>query len=148
MPKAILEKESINALIDSGSIVIAGGGGGIPIYEEDKWYRAIDAVIDKDWVSVMIAADSSCDSLVILTGVEKVAVHFNQPDERWLDELTISEAQKYIEAGEFPEGSMLPKIKAAIEFTKSGPGRKTLITSLYKLPEGLDGKTGTWIVND
>ncbi len=148
MPQAILEKESINALIDSGSIVIAGGGGGIPIYEEDQWYRAIDAVVDKDWVSVMIAADSSCDSLVILTGVEKVAIHFNQPDECWLDQLTISEAQKYIAAGEFPEGSMLPKIKAAIEFAKSAPGRKTLITSLYKLIEGLEGKTGTWIVND
>jgi len=148
MPKAILEKDSINALIASGSIVIAGGGGGIPIYEEDKWYRAVDAVIDKDWVSVMIAADASCDSLVILTGVEKVAVHFNQPDEKWLDQLTVSEAEKYAHEGEFPEGSMLPKIKAAIKFTTSAPGRKTLITSLYKLEEGLEGKTGTWLVND
>jgi len=147
-PKSILEKESINTLIDSGSIVIAGGGGGIPIYEENKWYRAIDAVIDKDWVSVMIAADAACDSLVILTGVEKVAVHFNQPDEKWLDQLTVSEAEKYAEEGEFPEGSMLPKIKAAIEFITSAPGRKTLITSLYKLNEGLEGKTGTWIIND
>lgn len=148
LPKAILEKESVEYLVNAGAIVIAGGGGGIPVYEENGWIRAIDAVIDKDWVSVMLADDVNCDSLVILTGVEKVAVNFNKPDQRWLDELTVSDAYKYIEEGQFPEGSMLPKIQAAIKFTTAKPNNKTLITSLDKLVEGLAGKTGTWLVND
>ena len=148
LPQAILEKKSVEDLIDAGVVVIAGGGGGIPVYEENGWLRAIDAVIDKDWVSVMLADDVKCDSLVILTGVEKVAVHFNKPDQRWLDQLTVSEALRYSEEGEFPEGSMLPKIQAAIKFTTAKPGNKTLITSLDKLREGLAGETGTWLVND
>lgn len=148
LPISIVEKDAVNALLNAGTIVIAGGGGGIPVTYEDNWYKAIDAVIDKDWVSVMLAADTDCDSLVILTGVEKVAVHFNKPDQRWLDELTVSDAKKYIEEGEFPAGSMLPKIEAAIKFTTSGPNRKTLITSLDKLKEGLAGETGTWLIND
>lgn len=148
LPKAILEKKSVEDLIDKGCVVIAGGGGGIPVVEENGWVKAIDAVIDKDWVSVMLAADVKCDSLVILTGVEKVAIHFNKPDQQWLDKLTVSEAEKYSAEGEFPEGSMLPKIQAAVKFTTSNPKNKTLITSLDKLREGLAGKTGTWIVND
>ena len=148
LPLKILECDSVNALIESGAVVIAGGGGGIPVYRKDNWLRAIDAVIDKDWVSVMLAADTNCDSLVILTGVEKVAVHYNQPDQRWLDELTVSEARRYADEGEFPAGSMLPKIEAAIKFTTSGAGRRTLITSLDKLTAGLAGETGTWLVND
>lgn len=148
LPKAILEKKSVEELVQAGVVAIAGGGGGIPVYEENGWIRAVDAVIDKDWVSVMLADDVNCDSLVILTGVEKVAYHFNQPDQRWLDELTVSQARQYAAEGEFPEGSMLPKIEAAIKFTTSKPGNKTLITSLDKLREGLAGETGTWLVND
>lgn len=146
LPQDILEKDAIIDMIDSGHLVIAGGGGGIPIVFRDNWYRAIDAVIDKDWVSVMLAADAACEALVILTGVEKVAIHFNTPQQRDLDEITLAEARKYIEQGQFPEGSMLPKIQAAMRFVESGPDRRTLITSLDKLVEGLRGETGTWVV--
>ena len=125
---------------------IAGGGGGIPVIQENGWTKAIDAVIDKDWVSVMLAADVEADALAILTGVEKVAINFNKPDQKDLDEITIAEANEYISQGQFPAGSMLPKIEAAVKFTESGEGRRTLITSLDKLLEGLKGETGTWIV--
>lgn len=148
LPQRIVEKEAIKQLLDGGSVVIAGGGGGIPVTYEQHQYRAIDAVIDKDWVSVMLAQDTACDSLVVLTGVEKVAVHFNKPDQRWLDSLTVSEARDYIAQGEFPPGSMLPKVEAAIRFTSSAKGCRTLITSLDKLEEGLAGQTGTWLVQD
>jgi Carbamate kinase len=146
MPTDILEKEAILRLVSAGHVVIAGGGGGIPTVCVGNWYKAIDAVIDKDYVSVMLAADVRCDALAILTGVEKVAVNFNTPDRMDLDKLTVADAEKYADEGQFPEGSMLPKIRAAIQFTTSGPGRKTLITSLDKLVEGLNGQTGTWVV--
>jgi carbamate kinase len=146
MPREILEKEAILGLVSAGHVVIAGGGGGIPIVRKDNWYKAIDAVIDKDYVSVMMAADVRCDTLAILTGVEKVAINFNTPDQQDLDELTVARAERYLADGQFPEGSMLPKIRSALRFTTSGPGRKTLITSLDKLVEGLKGQTGTWIV--
>ncbi len=145
-PVKILEKQDIVDLLTGEAIVIAGGGGGIPVYEQDGEIHPIDAVIDKDWTSVLLAADTLCDSLVILTAVEKVAVHFNKFDQRWLDEMTVAEALRYMEEGEFPEGSMLPKVEAAIEFVRSGEERRALITSLDKLEEGLAGKTGTWIV--
>lgn len=85
--------------------------------------------------------------MIILTAVEKVAINYGKPEEKWLDQLSIEEAEKYIEAGEFAEGSMLPKIKAGLAFTSSRPGRKTLITSLDKAIDGLKGKTGTWILS-
>jgi len=146
LPIDILEKDAILDMVASGHIVIAGGGGGIPIVFRDNWYRAIDAVIDKDWVSVLLAGYAECDTLAVLTGVEKVAVDFNTPRQRDLDELTLAQAQEYVDQGQFPEGSMLPKIEAAMRFTGSAPGRRTLVTSLDKLVEGLRGETGTWIV--
>jgi carbamate kinase len=146
MPTDILEKAAILDLVSAGHVVIAGGGGGIPTVRKDNWYKAIDAVIDKDYASVMLAADTACDAMAILTGVEKVSINFNTPDQQDLDEISVSDAEKYIDEGQFPEGSMLPKIRAALRFTTSGPGRKTLITSLDKLVEGLEGQTGTWIV--
>ncbi len=146
LPIDILEKDAILDMVASGHIVIAGGGGGIPIVFRDNWYRAIDAVIDKDWVSVLLAGYAECDTLAVLTGVEKVAVDFNTPQQRDLDELTLAQAQEYVDQGQFPEGSMLPKIEAAMRFTGSAPGRRTLVTSLDKLVEGLRGETGTWIV--
>jgi carbamate kinase len=145
MPTDILEKKAILDLVTAGHVVIAGGGGGIPTICKDNWYKAIDAVIDKDYVSVMLAADAQCDAMAILTGVEKVSINFNTPHQQDLDELTVADAEKYIAEGQFPEGSMLPKIRAAIRFTTSGPGRRTLITSLDKLVEGLKGQTGTWV---
>ena len=146
MPRDILEKDAILSLVSAGHVVIAGGGGGIPTVCKDNWYKAIDAVIDKDYASVLLAADTGCDALAILTGVEKVSINFNTTDQQELDEISVSDAEKYIDEGQFPEGSMLPKIRAALRFTTSGPGRRTLITSLDKLVEGLDGQTGTWVV--
>jgi carbamate kinase len=146
MPKGILEKEAILSLVSAGHVVIAGGGGGIPTVCKDNWYRAVDAVIDKDYMSVIMAGDAQCDAMVILTAVEKVSINFNTLNQQDLDELTVADAEKYAAEGQFPEGSMVPKIRAALRFTTSGPGRKTLITSLDKLVEGLQGQTGTWIV--
>lgn len=146
MPMDILEKGAILDLVCAGHVVIAGGGGGIPTVCKNNWYRAIDAVIDKDYASVMLAADTACDAMAILTGVEKVSINFNTPEQQDLDQLTVTQAEKHMADGQFPEGSMLPKIRAALRFTTSGPGRKTLITSLDKLVEGLNGQTGTWIV--
>ena len=96
--------------------------------------------------SILLAADTDCDSLAILTGVEKVAVDFNKPTQRDIDEMTVEQARAWLAEGQFPAGSMGPKIAAAIDFATSGPGRKCLITSLDKLVEGLQGKTGTWVV--
>jgi carbamate kinase len=146
MPQDILEKDAILDMVNTGHIVIAGGGGGIPTVFRDNWYRAIDAVIDKDWVSVMLASEAECDTLAILTGVERVSIHFNTPQQQDLDMMTLAQARGYAAEGHFPEGSMLPKIEAAMRFTGSGTDRRTLITSLDKLVEGLRGETGTWIV--
>ena len=125
--------------------VIAGGGGGVPVVEKDGVLTGVDAVIDKDFTSVKLAETVDADVVVILTAVEKVAIRFGTPDQQWLDKLTVAEAKKYIEDKEFAEGSMLPKIRAAIKFAESKPGRKALITSLEKAKEGLEGSTGTWI---
>ncbi|MCA0437270.1 MAG: carbamate kinase [Austwickia sp.] len=146
IPQTILEKDAVRELVSAGHVVIAGGGGGIPVVTRDGWTKAIDAVIDKDRTSILLAADTECDSLAILTGVEKVAVDFNTPQQRDLDEITVAQAQEFMAAGQFPAGSMGPKIQAAIDFATSGPGRKCLITSLDKLVEGLRGETGTWVV--
>jgi len=134
------------ALVDAGHVVIEGGGAGIPTVCKDNWHKAIDAVIDKDHVSVMTAADARCDAMAILTGVEKVAVNHNAAEQQDLDDLTVAHAEKYLAESQVPEGSMPPKIRTASRFTTSGPGRKTLMTSLDKLVEGLKGQTGTWIV--
>lgn len=144
-PVRIVEEEAVRKLIDQGVTVIAGGGGGVPVVEKDGVLTGIDAVIDKDFTSVKLAETIDADVVVILTAVEKVAIRFGAPDQLWLDTLTTTEARKYIEDKEFAEGSMLPKISAAIRFAESKPGRRALITSLEKAKEGLEGSTGTWI---
>ena len=144
-PVRIVEEEAVRKLIDQGVTVIAGGGGGVPVVEKDGVLTGIDAVIDKDFTSVKLAETIDADVVVILTAVEKVAIRFSTPDQLWLDTLTTTEARKYIEDKEFAEGSMLPKISAAIRFAESKPGRRALITSLEKAKEGLEGSTGTWI---
>ncbi len=146
IPQDVHEKESILALMNQGAVVIAGGGGGIPVVTENGVTKKIDAVIDKDRVSVMLAAMVQADSLVILTGVEKVAINFNKPNQQDLSQITLAECEQYIGEGQFPAGSMLPKIESAMQFVRSGEGRSTLITSLDKLVEGLRGETGTLIV--
>lgn len=144
-PIDIVEIESIKSLIEAGNVVIAGGGGGIPVIEEEGGLRGIAAVIDKDFTTAKLAELIDADSLIILTAVEQVAIKFGKPDQKWLFQLSLAEAHKYIDDKEFAEGSMLPKVKAAISFAESKPGRKALITSLEKAADGLAGKTGTWI---
>ncbi len=144
-PIDIVEIEFIKSLIDTGNIVIAAGGGGIPVVEEDSGLTGIPAVIDKDFTTAKLAELVDADSLIILTAVEKVAIRFGKPDQLWLSELTVDEAEKYIADKEFAEGSMLPKVRAAMSFALSKTGRRALITSLEKAADGLEGKTGTWI---
>ncbi len=146
VPLKVIESGAVKTLMDAGFVVIAGGGGGIPVTSEKGLYSFTDAVIDKDFVSTLLALQAECDVMVLLTGVEKVAIHFNTENQRWLDAITVSEAEKYIKAGEFAKGSMLPKIEAAVQFVKLGKSGAALITSLDKLLEGLDNKTGTRII--
>ncbi len=144
-PQRIVEFDAIKDLMDDGYIVIAAGGGGIPVFEHDDAYHGVPAVIDKDRSSAKLAADFQADMLVILTAVEKVAINFNTPDQADLDSMTIAEANKYIEEGQFAPGSMLPKVQACIEYLEAYPKGKALITSLEHAAEGLNGETGTII---
>lgn len=147
-PVDIVEKASINAILKANQVVIAGGGGGIPVIKKDGQLEGVAAVIDKDFTSAKLAELVDADMLVILTAVEKVAIRFGKPDQEWLNELTIADAHKYIEAGEFAPGSMLPKVEAALSFVNSKKGNKALITSLESAKDGIAGKTGTTIVNN
>ena len=145
-PQAIVEIEAIRALVDAGHVVVACGGGGIPVFETGDGHLAgAAAVIDKDYAASVLAQQLDADLLIILTAVEKVAIHFGSPDQLWLDRLTPDSAARYIEAGEFAPGSMLPKVEAALSFVRSRPGREALITHLEKARDGIAGKTGTRI---
>lgn len=147
-PIGIVEIDTIRALVDSDHIVVACGGGGIPVFPtEGNHLKGAAAVIDKDFAAAVLAKQLDADLLIILTAVEKVAIHFGKPDQQDLDVLTPESARKYIEAGEFAPGSMLPKVKAALSFVESGPGRQALITLLEKARDGINGKTGTTIIN-
>ncbi|MEQ3281095.1 carbamate kinase [Finegoldia magna] len=145
-PIDIIEKEEINTLINKDFIVIAGGGGGIPVVENDGQLEGIGAVIDKDFTSEKLAEISDADLLIILTAVEKVCINYGTENEEGLDELNLSRAQKLIEEKQFAEGSMLPKVKACLNFIQSGEGKIALITSLEKAKEGINGLTGTRFV--
>lgn len=144
-PQRIVEFDALKDLVDDGYIVIAGGGGGVPVIEVDNSYRGVAAVIDKDRSSAKIAADLKADMLVILTAVDKVAINFNTPEQQEISTMTVAEAQRYIEEGHFAAGSMLPKVEACIEFVKAHPQGQALITSLQKAAAGLRGETGTVI---
>ena len=141
-PLEIVEFESINELISSGHIVIACGGGGIPVVLEDDKFVGVDAVIDKDLTSALLAEKIDADYLLILTGIDKVCINFDEPDEKKLDILSLSDAYKYISNNEFAEGSMLPKIEACLKFVKN-TNKYAVITSLDEALNGLDGKSGT-----
>lgn len=145
-PIDIIEKEEINTLIKEDYIVIAGGGGGIPVVENDGQLEGIGAVIDKDFTSEKLAEISDADLLIILTAVEKVCINYGTENEEGLDELNLSRAQKLIEEKQFAEGSMLPKVKACLSFIQSGEGKTALITSLEKAKEGINSLTGTRFV--
>ena len=145
-PQAIVELGTIRALVETDHVVVACGGGGIPVFKTDEFHlKGAAAVIDKDFAASKLAQQLNADTLIILTAVEKVAVHYGKPDVRWLDSLTPAEAQKYMDDGEFAPGSMLPKVQAAVEFAQSAPGRTALITLLEKAKEGIAGTTGTQI---
>ena len=145
-PQSIVEIESIRDMVDAGLVVVACGGGGIPVYPtEGNHLKGAAAVIDKDFASAVLAQQLNADALIILTAVEKVAINFGKPDEQWLDSLTPDEARKYMGEGHFAPGSMLPKVQAAVQFAESGPGRTSLITLLEKAKAGINGETGTRI---
>lgn len=144
-PRDIVEIDTVRALFQAGQVVIAGGGGGIPVIRDGAALRGTSAVIDKDFCSCLIAQQVDADLLIILTAVEKCAVNFGKADQKWLDHITTEEAQRYCAEGQFAPGSMLPKVEAAIKFAESAPGRRALITLLEKAKEGIEGKTGTII---
>jgi len=145
-PKRIVEVEAIQKLVESGFVVVATGGGGIPVVEKESGgLIGIEAVIDKDFASALLANTIQADLLLISTAVEKVAINFNTPDVKWLDKMTIAEAKQYIAEGHFAPGSMLPKIQACINFLENG-GEQALITDPENIPRALKGETGTWIV--
>ncbi len=147
-PKAIIEIDTIRSLVNTDHVVVACGGGGIPVFPTGRNHlKGAAAVIDKDFAAAVLAKQLDADMLIILTAVEKVAIHFGRPDQQWLDRLTPEDARRYIEAGEFAPGSMLPKVEAALSFVESKPGRQALITLLEKAREGIEGRTGTRIVS-
>jgi len=146
-PVSIYERISLNTLINANHVVIAGGGGGIPVVKEPNGsYHGVPAVVDKDLAAEKLAELVSADSLVILTAVDRVAINFGKPNQQLLEKMTIEEAEKYIEEGHFAPGSMLPKVKAAMQFVQSGENRKSIICSLEKADEALKGLTGTELV--
>jgi carbamate kinase len=146
MPKRIVERDMIEALIDGGYIVIACGGGGIPVLENERGeLHGLEAVIDKDFASSLLARDLKAELFVVSTSVEKVAVDFGKPSERWLERMTLGEARRYLAEGQFPKGSMGPKIEAVLRFLRNG-GRRALITSPESLPAAIEGRAGTHVV--
>lgn len=145
-PIDVIEKKTVERLIAAGNVVITVGGGGIPVVLRDGLLYGTPAVIDKDFASEKLAELIDADMLIILTAVEKVAVNFKKPDEKWLSKMTVEDARKYAEEGQFAPGSMLPKVLACMQFAQSKKGRVALITSLDKALQALNGETGTRIV--
>ncbi len=146
IPVDVVEKAVIHELLDSGKVVIAVGGGGVPVCRAaDGTLEGVDAVIDKDRASALLAGLIKADELLILTGVDKVAINYKKPDMRVLDTLTVADADRYMAEGQFPKGSMGPKIEAAVDFIKRG-GKVVVITSLEKAQEAVDGNAGTRVV--
>lgn len=148
IPQRIVEFDAVKDLMEAGYIVVSTGGGGIPVFEEGASYRGVPAVIDKDNSASMLAADFEADMLVILTAVEKVCINFGKPEQEALSHMTVAEAKKYIEEGQFAPGSMLPKVEACINYVTKYPKGKALITSLECAAAGLRGETGTVITLD
>lgn len=145
-PINILELCAIKNLLKTGVCVIAVGGGGIPVINENDMWRGIDAVIDKDFASSLLAHQLKADILMISTGVEKVYLHFGQPNQKELNNISLCQAKQYIQEGHFAKGSMLPKIEAAIKFLENG-GNEVIITDPSSLGKATKGYTGTHIVS-
>lgn len=145
IPKKIIEKDAITSLLDNGTIVIAVGGGGIPVINSGNGLKGVEAVIDKDRSGALLAREINADTFLILTAVDKVCLNYNTDNEIMLDSLTKEEAEKYIDEGQFAKGSMLPKVEACLDFIGESTSRKAIISSLSKAKEAIDGKTGTVI---
>ncbi len=146
VPQKIVEKKIISTLVENDILVIAAGGGGIPVYCDDRgWLEGVDAVIDKDHASALLGNEVGADKLIILTGIDKVAINYRTEKQQDFDTLTIKQAQKHYNDGQFPKGSMGPKILAAISFIKKG-GKEVLITSIENVIDALEGKNGTRII--
>lgn len=145
-PAEIIEIDTVKDLLEAGEVVIASGGGGIPVIRRGNHLKGVGAVIDKDFASCLLAQQLNADFLIILTAVEKVALRFGTPEETWLNDISVKEAKQYMEEGHFAPGSMLPKVQAAVEFAESGEGRTALITLLQKAKDGVNGATGTRII--
>ena len=147
-PIDIIEKNIIKQLVENDNIVIAVGGGGIPVIKTDRieLLEGVEAVIDKDRSAALLAKLIDADMLLILTAVDKVCINYNKPNQKELDTLTINEAEKYISEEQFAKGSMLPKVEACIEFVKNNHGKKAIIGSLEKAEEAITGKSGTTII--
>lgn len=141
-PVEIVEISTIRTMVNSGNLVIACGGG-IPVTRQGNHLKGASAVIDKDFASCLLAKELDADYLIILTAVEKVALNFGKPDETWLADVSVEEAQRYVTEGHFAVGSMLTKVEAAVDFAASKPGRTALITLLEKSRDAIQGKTGT-----
>ncbi|UCD93407.1 MAG: carbamate kinase [Candidatus Zixiibacteriota bacterium] len=147
-PISVVEAETIKSLVAGGTIVIAAGGGGIPVYIDDNGnLEGLDAVIDKDLASAVLGKEISSEILMILTSIDKVALNFGRKDQVWLDRMTVSEAEEHLKAGQFPPGSMGPKITAAVQFVKGG-GKEVIVTSFNNAGRALDGSAGTRILPD
>ena len=142
-PLSIVEEDVVKQLVNNGNIVITCGGGGIPVVKKEG-YEGVDAVIDKDFAAAKLASVIDADILLILTAVDKVSINFNTANQKSIDTMTIEEATKYIEEGQFAKGSMLPKVEACIDFVKNS-NRKAIISSLEKAEYALNGETGTII---
>lgn len=145
-PMEVYEIDTIKVLLDADQIVIAGGGGGIPVLEQGTILKGASAVIEKDYTSGLLAELVQADTLLFLTGEDKVLLHYNTPQERALEQVTVTDALSYIETNEFDESSMLPKVKASVEFIKNNPNSRAIITNLSKAKDALNGKTGTHFI--
>ena len=146
IPLKIVELDAVRALVEQGFIVIAVGGGGIPVFaDEDGNLCGTRAVIDKDRATSLLAQELEVDLFLVSTAVAQVAVNFNEPDQKWLDNMTVTQARQYQAEGHFKPGSMGPKIEAVLSFLDAHPGGKALITDPPNIAQALDGKTGTWI---
>jgi carbamate kinase len=147
-PKRILDVEVIRRLVEGGAVVIAAGGGGIPVYQDvGNYFNGVEAVIDKDYTTSLLAQELDADLFIVLTQVAQVAENFGRPNQRWLQEITVAKAKEMLEQHQFPPGSMGPKIRAAIEFVEK-TGKEVLITDAEHLKDALARTSGTYIVAD
>jgi carbamate kinase len=144
-PLEIVEEVSIRALIDTGALVIAVGGGGIPVMRSGRGYRGVEAVIDKDRASALLASRLGVDLFIISTDADRVYVNYKKPDQRPIDRATVDDMARYYDEGQFPPGNMGPKIESALRFLRAG-GQEVIITSYERLPDAVRGTAGTHIV--